>query len=103
MRENAIDLDAPVLGHGEQQVEDLGGSDVFGRIEEQALELDPAGFEVVLLQTGPFREQPGPRHLWVSRVLDRFELDTSLREDGIYAVGRKTGAVRDRYPEWLYS
>jgi glycosyltransferase involved in cell wall biosynthesis/SAM-dependent methyltransferase len=62
-----------------------------------------AGFEVVLLQTGPFRDQPGPRHLWVSRVLDRFELDTSLRGDGIYAVGRKCGPVVERYPSWLYS
>jgi hypothetical protein len=62
-----------------------------------------AGFEVVLLQTGPFRDQPGPRHLWVSRVLDRFEFDTSLREDGIYAVGRKCRPIAERYPSWLYS
>jgi len=26
-----------------------------------------------------------------------------LRGDGIYALGRKTGPVRDRYPGWLYS
>jgi hypothetical protein len=30
-------------------------------------------------------------------------LDKSLRGEGIYAVGRKTGAVRERYPGWLYS
>ena len=25
------------------------------------------------------------------------------RVDGIYAVGKKTGPVRERYPGWLYS
>ena len=27
----------------------------------------------------------------------------NLRGDGIYGVGRKIGAVRERYPGWLYS
>jgi hypothetical protein len=26
-----------------------------------------------------------------------------LRGDGIYALGRKTGPVKERYPEWLYA
>jgi hypothetical protein len=30
-------------------------------------------------------------------------LSTDLRGDGIYAVGRKTGPVKERYPGWLYS
>jgi hypothetical protein len=25
-----------------------------------------------------------------------------LRGDGIYALGRKSGPVRERYPAWLY-
>jgi hypothetical protein len=36
-------------------------------------------------------------------LLRHYRLGTDLRGDGIYAVGRKTGPVRDRYPEWLYS
>ena len=62
-----------------------------------------AGFEVTLLETGPFREAPRPELGWVTHLLDRYLLDTELRGDGIYAVGRKAGAVRERYPVWLYS
>ncbi len=36
-------------------------------------------------------------------LLRRYHLETEYRGDGIYAVGRKTGPVRDRYPDWLYS
>ena len=28
---------------------------------------------------------------------------TEHRGDGIYAVGRKIGPIRDRYPSWLYA
>ena len=62
-----------------------------------------SGFEVTLLETGPFREEPTPELAWVSRLLERYLLSTELRGDGIYAVGRKTGPVRERYPGWLYS
>jgi glycosyltransferase involved in cell wall biosynthesis len=62
-----------------------------------------AGFDVVLLETGPFRERPNPELLWVERLLEQLSLDTSLRGDGIYAVGRKNSPVLDRYPSWLYS
>jgi hypothetical protein len=27
----------------------------------------------------------------------------TLRGDGIYALGRKTGSVRERWPAWLYA
>ena len=30
-------------------------------------------------------------------------LGERLRGEGIYAVGQKTGRVRERYPAWLYS
>jgi SAM-dependent methyltransferase len=65
--------------------------------------LADAGFEVVRLETGPFREQPRPELVWVRRLLERHWLPADLRDEGIYAVGRKSGPVRSRYPEWLYA
>ena len=70
--------------------------------EIQAL-LENSGFEVTLLETGPFRDEPKPEHAWVEHMLDRYMLTREHRGDGIYAVGRKTGVVRERYPGWLYS
>jgi glycosyltransferase involved in cell wall biosynthesis/SAM-dependent methyltransferase len=61
-----------------------------------------AGFEVTLLETGPFLEEPKPEHEWVKHLLKRYELSQDLRGEGIYAVGRKRGPVRERYPAWLY-
>ncbi len=46
--------------------------------------------------------EPKPEHEWVKHLLARYELPADLRGDGIYAVGRKAGPVRERYPEWLY-
>jgi SAM-dependent methyltransferase len=65
--------------------------------------LENSGFEVAALETGPFREEPKPEHAWVEHLLDRYILPKEHRGDGIYAVGRKRRAVRDRYPAWLYS
>ncbi len=64
--------------------------------------LQNSGFEVTLLETGPFRDAPKPELRWVEHLLDRYILDPANRGDGIYAVGRKAGPVRDRYPGWLY-
>jgi glycosyltransferase involved in cell wall biosynthesis/SAM-dependent methyltransferase len=61
-----------------------------------------AGFEVSLLETGAFRDEPHPEHEWVKNLIARYEMPEDLRGDGIYAVGRKIGPVRERYPEWLY-
>jgi glycosyltransferase involved in cell wall biosynthesis/SAM-dependent methyltransferase len=61
-----------------------------------------SGFEPTLLETGPFREEPKPEQEWVQHLLARYECSPDLRGDGIYAVGRKSGPVRDRYPAWLY-
>jgi glycosyltransferase involved in cell wall biosynthesis/SAM-dependent methyltransferase len=61
-----------------------------------------AGFDMTLLETGPFREEPKPEHAWVKHLLARYEQPVDLRGDGIYAVGRKSGPVRERYPAWLY-
>jgi glycosyltransferase involved in cell wall biosynthesis/SAM-dependent methyltransferase len=65
--------------------------------------MENAGFSVTLLETGPFRAEPRPQDAWVIRLLERYGLDTSLRGDGIYAVGKKTGPVRERFPSWLYT
>ena len=65
--------------------------------------LENSGFAVALLETGEFRDLPHPEFGWVMHLLRQYRLETDLRGDGIYAVGRKTGPVRDRYPEWLYS
>jgi glycosyltransferase involved in cell wall biosynthesis/SAM-dependent methyltransferase len=70
--------------------------------KEIVLLLLGSGFELTLLETGPFREAPKPEQAWVRHLLERYELQQDLRGDGIYAVGRKTGGVRERYPAWLY-
>jgi SAM-dependent methyltransferase len=70
--------------------------------KEIVLLLLDSGFEVALLETGPFLEAPKPEHAWVKHLLQRYELSQDLRGDGIYAVGRKTGPIRRRYPDWLY-
>lgn len=64
--------------------------------------LEESGFDVTLLETGPFLARPEPEYMWVTQLLERYELSPGLRGDGIYAVGRKTGPVRERYPKWLY-
>ena len=61
-----------------------------------------SGFEVTLLDTGPFREEPKPEHEWVKHLLARYEFSPELRGDGIYAVGRKVKPPVVRYPDWLY-
>jgi SAM-dependent methyltransferase len=65
--------------------------------------LENSGFSVARLETGPFHDEPIPEYAWVVHLLERYRLDHSLRGEGIYAVGRKTGTVRERYPKWLYT
>jgi len=65
--------------------------------------LENAGFTVDHIETGPFRQTPRPEEGWVLNLLAQFELSRELRGDDIYIVGRKTGAVRQRYPDWLYA
>jgi SAM-dependent methyltransferase len=64
--------------------------------------LTDSGFELVRLETGEFREEPHPELGWVTHLLERYSLSHTLRGDGIYAVGRKTGPIRNRWPGWLY-
>jgi glycosyltransferase involved in cell wall biosynthesis/SAM-dependent methyltransferase len=69
---------------------------------EIVLLLHYAGFEMTLLETGPFLDEPKPEHEWVKHLLERYEQPADLRGDGIYVVGRKVGPLRERYPAWLY-
>ena len=61
-----------------------------------------AGFAVALLETGEFRDVPRPEDQWILHLLERYLLPTTLRGDGIYAVGKKIGPIQKRYPAWLY-
>jgi len=70
---------------------------------EVAKLLVDSGFEVVRLETGPYREAPRPELVWVEHLLDRYALPKQWRGEAIYAVARKIGPVVARYPEWLYS
>jgi len=65
--------------------------------------VENSGFTITLLETGPFRQTPRPEEGWVLTLLDRFELPKDLRGDDVYVVGRKTGPIRQRYPDWLYA
>ena len=65
--------------------------------------LRDAGFETESITTGPFLGEPKPEFGWVKHLLERYQLFTQLRGDDTYALGRKTGPVKDRYPAWLYS
>jgi glycosyltransferase involved in cell wall biosynthesis/SAM-dependent methyltransferase len=65
--------------------------------------LTDAGFDLVRLETGEFLDEPHPEFGWVIHLLERYKLSHELRGDGIYAVGRKAGPVRNRWPAWLYA
>jgi len=65
--------------------------------------LTGSGFEVLRLETGEFLDEPHPEYAWIAHLLERYRLDHTLRGDGIYALGRKTGPVKERWPAWLYS
>ncbi len=65
--------------------------------------LTDSGFELVRLETGEFLDEPHPEFGWVTHLLERYQLSHNLRGDGIYAVGRKAGPVKNRWPEWLYA
>ena len=65
--------------------------------------LRDAGFELVRLETGEFLDEPHPEFAWVEHLLERYLVHKTLRGDGIYVLGRKTGPVKDRWPSWLYA
>jgi SAM-dependent methyltransferase len=71
-------------------------------MEIQHLLID-AGFDLVCLETGEFLDEPHPEYGWICHLLERYRLRAYLRGDGIYALGRKTGPVTQRWPAWLYA
>jgi hypothetical protein len=87
---------------------DAGGdADPRHAREYTALEMkqlfEDAGFEVTLLDTGPFLDEPRADLGWVQHLLEQYMLTLDHRGDGIYIVGRKAHPVRERYPNWLYN
>ncbi len=64
--------------------------------------LAAAGFETERLETGPCGGVDESRFESVKELLTAWEFSLDLRGEGVYALGRKTGAVRERYPSWLY-
>jgi hypothetical protein len=65
--------------------------------------LEQAGFEVTRLETAPYLAEPSASNEWVLHLLDRYGLSKDLRDEGIYAVGKKVSSTKCRYPEGLYS
>ncbi len=62
-----------------------------------------SGFEVELLETGNFSDGDLKRHAWAREIIRAAKQREDLRDDGIYAVGRKVSDVVERWPGWLYS
>ena len=71
--------------------------------KEGYLLLHDAGFEVLKLETGPFRQEPKPELAWVEAMLRQFGMPEDLRGDGLYVLGRKVAVIRSRFPAWLYN
>lgn len=62
-----------------------------------------SGLEMVRLETGWLSQQNYERYAHMEQLLDRLGFSRDLRGDIIYAVGRKVGPVRERYPGELYT
>jgi len=60
-----------------------------------------SGFSTQFIDTTAYGPRPGVYN-WVTKLLRAFKRFTRLREDCVYLVGQKTGAVGARYPSWLY-
>ena len=64
---------------------------------------EAAGFSVERLETGPYIATRSAEFEWIKHLMRRYKLPDHLREDVIYALGKKTGEVIERYPPCLYS
>lgn len=70
---------------------------------EVAILLQDFGFDVLRLETCEF-DGPAPPELdWIDRLLERYGLPRALRGNDILGLGRKSGPIRERYPDWLYA
>jgi SAM-dependent methyltransferase len=64
--------------------------------------LSDSGFVVLRIETGPYSENSLAEAGWVKDLLEHGKRSTLLREDCIFAVGRKAAIPKNRYPLWLY-
>jgi len=64
--------------------------------------LSDSGFILLRIETGPYSEISFPEAGWVRDLLKHGKRSTLLREDCIFAVGRKAAIPKNRYPLWLY-
>lgn len=86
-----------------------GGNDVEPRHAREyaprdvVLLMQAAGFSVSHLESGPYAMERPERRPWLVDMLETHGFFTDLRDDVIHCVGKKTGPVQDRYPEWLYT
>ncbi len=71
--------------------------------EEVRKLFEAAGFVVERLETGPYGFEIGEDHGAARELLLREGFSTQLRDACIHAVGKKTGPVTQRYPDWLYA
>jgi SAM-dependent methyltransferase len=65
--------------------------------------LHDSGYDVEKLETGPCGSRDLEKFDWVLPFLEQHGYPTDQRDEGIYAVGRKIGPVRERFPAWLYA
>ena len=70
--------------------------------DEIRLLLADSGFIVLSIETGPYGETELEDPQWVVPILQRLKRPTALRDDCIFALGRKESIPRKRFPEWLY-
>ena len=65
--------------------------------------MENSGLEVVRLETGWFEPDDANRYTQADLLLTQEGRSPDLRGDIIYAVGRKVGPVRERFPVELYT
>jgi glycosyltransferase involved in cell wall biosynthesis/SAM-dependent methyltransferase len=64
--------------------------------------LSDSGFVVLRIETAPYSETPFAEAGRVKDLLEHGKQSTLLRDDCIFAVGRKAAIPKNRYPLWLY-
>lgn len=72
-----------------------------------------SGFDVIRLETGPYRQHQQPDSSWVRHLLEKHSLAREHGGECIYIVGRKIAGgeivgreaarIASRYPDWLYA
>jgi hypothetical protein len=64
---------------------------------------EAAGFAVDQLETGPYGLESPAEYDWALELLQARGFSTELRDEVIHAVGKRAGAVKERFPGWLYA